>query len=760
MAKNANKLNRKVLQNLRTSTQTNEYILDNLSGLTAFGEIAVKMGTGDTVEEKRKDTSIYTLAADGIVAVRFPSYETVQEMINGGASIYVNNIIDAVGLQDDGKIISGDTSVWGTETTYFNSASTVVDAVKALDTNLNSLSGYVADSDYELAHDDNKVVDSLKQVDGRISGTSVNLTSVKLSGYTEGTDADIAETDTLGQALGKLQAQINAMDKAADALTGHIVTTVAEDDGKVTETKALLTDIVLSGYSKTNDTGAIDDNDTLEVALSKLENNATVNAISNADGSINVTTGLTGTDINVNIKSGEHVLAKDGNAGLYTNIKLSGITPSSDIVKEEYVLCGTDDEILGDHIKIYKDQSLVSITLEDNDNSGNTGQYLKYTYIDASGNTQSTYVDVSLLLTQAEFASGVTADNSGIVHGVVDTASEKDENNNPFLTVGADGFKVDGIKNAIDTKINKLDVTGDTVVAGQYVAAIQEADGIVSVKERANVSEAVLNNYAKGSDATAVAATDTVNQAISKLENQVDAAKAAATTKVVEGTDNDHLTVTSAMSESDSSVTYTIELTDVASESALTELSGSVIDEIARAKSAETAIDGAVGLTKGANDESRTWDAAGDYLTGSTVKADMEILDDIIGIVDNTPDDYDVTFSSANTIAQNISDIKRALDEYKLHVIDNKYIDLTITTGSTGTSIEASAITMDIADSTTGSSALVDSWDAKSYLVHELIDNTDTTTGVSDFNVTKVDADEDNGLGYDFTNLTVDCGTF
>ena len=75
----------------------------------------------------------------------------------------------------------------------------------------------------------------------------------------------------------------------------------------------------------------------------------------------------------------------------------------------------------------------------------------------------------------------------------------------------------------------------DAAVAGQYVSAVSETDGVISVK-RLNVADAVLNGYAKGSAPVsgeeAVAATDDVKGAISKLEHQVDAAKAAATAAV------------------------------------------------------------------------------------------------------------------------------------------------------------------------------------------------------------------------------------
>ena len=133
------------------------------------------------------------------------------------------------------------------------------------------------------------------------------------------------------------------------------------------------------------------------------------------------------------------------------DVKLSAVTPSSTTVKEEYALYNGNGAKLGDSIKIYKDQSLVSITLEDNDGSGKTGQYLKYTYIDVNGVTQSTYVNISSLLAEAEFKSGVTADSNGIVHGVVDSASEK------FLTVGANGFKLSGVQDAINSAMGGVD---------------------------------------------------------------------------------------------------------------------------------------------------------------------------------------------------------------------------------------------------------------------------------------------------------------
>ena len=133
------------------------------------------------------------------------------------------------------------------------------------------------------------------------------------------------------------------------------------------------------------------------------------------------------------------------------DVKLSAVTPSSTTVKEEYALYNGNGAQLGDRIKIYKDQSLVSITLEDNDGSGKTGQYLKYTYIDANGDTQSTYVDVSKLLVEAEFKDGLVVSGNGEVSVKIDASSET------FLTVSSEGIKLSGVQNAINSAISGVD---------------------------------------------------------------------------------------------------------------------------------------------------------------------------------------------------------------------------------------------------------------------------------------------------------------
>ena len=184
------------------------------------------------------------------------------------------------------------------------------------------------------------------------------------------------------------------------------------------------------------------------------------------------------------------------------DVKLSAVTPSSTTVKEEYALYNGNGAQLGDSIKIYKDQSLVSITLEESDGSGKTGQYLKYTYIDVNGDTQSTYVNISSLLVEAEFKSGVTADSNGIVHGVVDSASES------FLTVGANGFKLSGVQDAINNAINGLDSTG-TTSEFHAITSITITDGkITEVGQTDKINSAITSVSAETVDLSGVKNAD------------------------------------------------------------------------------------------------------------------------------------------------------------------------------------------------------------------------------------------------------------
>ena len=264
------------------------------------------------------------------------------------------------------------------------------------------------------------------------------------------------------------------------------------------------------------------------------------------------------------------------------------------------------------HVGATADASTGTITDGDGEDA------LLIEYVNGSGVYTLVAVPIGAFLKEAEFKDGLQV-NNGEVSVKIDSSSEKDTQSTPadFLTVSANGVKIQGIKAEIERKIAALDVT-DAAVAGKYVSSVSETDGKIAVI-RANVSDAVLNGYEKGTKpaSTAIAATDDVKGALAKLEHQIDDAKAA-TTKVVEGTDaGNNMEIVNA-NNADGSVTYTVNLTDVASKAALDA-------EI----TARKAVDGQSGQTYAAN-------ASANYINNATSLNDADVkLDAALKTVSN-----------------------------------------------------------------------------------------------------------------------------
>lgn len=451
-------------------------------------------------------------------------------------------------------------------------------------------------------------------------------------------DAIISSSTSITDAVNDIADYIQTMDLTqVGGTSGDVITAVSQADGKVSATKSSLTDVVMTGYSKTSDTGTIAATDTVEQAFSKLENTVAKNTVSSNDKTITInTTGAT-TDLSVHVDG--TTLVKDATEGTISSaLKVIKVIPEGTAGTDEVVdanlgtniqeayrlVYGNSTTAIGKQINIYKDSALKEVYLGTQSDTVNpsTGevtkqqsgdpQSLNFVYHLTDNTYSITKVDVSKFLSESEFADGLQVANH-VVSVKIDSSSEKDSQGTPadFLTVGSGGIKVSGIKAEIDRKIAALDVTTDAAVAGQYVAAIEETDGLVAVKTRANVSEAVLNNYSKGSSADPVAATDTVNAAISKLENQVDAAKNAATaahTAVEHATGNTHVTVTSSKDTTTGKVTYTVNETNIAD-----------ADDLTAEITARKAVDGQSGNTYTAN-------AGTNYISNATSLNDADVL--------------------------------------------------------------------------------------------------------------------------------------
>ena len=243
----------------------------------------------------------------------------------------------------------------------------------------------------------------------------------------------------------------------------------------------------------------------------------------------NTDAGITSTNAQAAFKE-----LKDGiNAvgGAAKSYKIVATKPASDNTLAEYKIqekVGSDgtwsDVNDSATIVVPKDQHLKNVELvnqkpadtEHGEAGPVSGQFLKFTYVLTNGSESDVYVNVSAFLTENEFGNGLQVSNAGVVSVKIDETSEG------FLTVSEAGVKLSGVKNAIDDAVKALDVN-DAAATGQYVSSVSETDGKIAVS-RLNVSDAALNGYAKGTNADASLATDSLKAALGKPENQVDKA--------------------------------------------------------------------------------------------------------------------------------------------------------------------------------------------------------------------------------------------
>ena len=351
------------------------------------------------------------------------------------------------------------------------------------------------------------------------SGNTVEANLTALSG----TSSDASGVTSVWGAKAYADDLISTLDYTDAAVAGQYVSQVTQSDGKIAVVRVELPSSADTAVAKKFVTAVAEDKGQIVVSRGEISSSAeTMVLTDNADGGVNFEVNIDGVSIVQDPTSKKLKVADTALTQYYGDEKtvhaevdstnntktfstllkiVKNANPSETEVKEEYFLANADGTAItgADTIKIYKDSHIVSITYITD--SGDTHyQNLEYKYIDASGATKTEYVDISSLVLEAEFASGVTITNH-VAHGVVDPQSEKDSQSTPvdFLTVGADGFKVSGIKDEIDRKINALDATVTDATSGNHVTiTIEEVDGKL-VQSGLTIEE---NDIASASDLT------------------------------------------------------------------------------------------------------------------------------------------------------------------------------------------------------------------------------------------------------------------
>lgn len=353
----------------------------------------------------------------------------------------------------------------------------------------------------------------------------------------------------------------------ADAIAALKENTV--NGQKITENPVIDgSNVSLTGYSKPSAGGAVAPTDKVNDAIGKLEydldtaestleqavqdindlqEQATTNKVEAADKSVVVTPSEgQKTTIKVNVKSGDNALKLDAENGLYVDqsalasyegkeaIAIAD-KAESEGVKEISLKINANDKVLTqaaegllaninltwsttDGLKLIgknsteiasipasdfiKDGMLQSVELkvasEDEPiGEATTGTFLVFTFnVDAGSKVIN--VNVTDLIDVYTASTGIKLEGKKFI-AVIDPASEA------FLTVGADGIKLSGVQNAINAAkatvdaytVNAKAISSNPVLSGADIA---------------------LTGYSTV-EGGAVAATDTINQAINKLDD-------------------------------------------------------------------------------------------------------------------------------------------------------------------------------------------------------------------------------------------------
>ena len=495
----------------------------------------------------------------------------------------------------------------------------IQEAINALDSTL-TLSGSSATD----AH-----FTQVSIVDGKLNPTTSTGSNIDLAHLVDMTtsndpNAFLSANDTIHGALRKIEDFILGMDKAASVAAGKVVTTVSETNGTVSETKAYIKDLQIGNAADTaagvytRDTTAtlpITSNDTISTVLSKIENGiADAAEAADVDGKT-IVKGDNGLETAVSVVYVPAVPASGDDPAVPAKIELQdneGTTLSSvnvsDIIGSGFIkssLYNPSTGILtlvfdaGGVERTYNINLADLFDFQDIIIKSDSTDYLSWTTATPEGDTKQAQLGIKLATVTYTAPSGsnpatltVNQTNGKVVNGdaitavknYVDNLDSKSvksatvngvagtgtvTNNNLDLTVAGNNVPLTGYQAltpgstaetvniaATDTtnqaiaKIEKavnsneavtaaaltdLDTTKIDVINVNGVQSKTPAAGDVVASVTIDGGDIKLTGYQKPASTSAIAATDTVNDAIGKLEKGLEAAVAGGVQSVVGG---------------------------------------------------------------------------------------------------------------------------------------------------------------------------------------------------------------------------------
>ena len=255
-------------------------------------------------------------------------------------------------------------------------------------------------------------VAEIARVDGRIDSSNTNLSELSASTktFSASTVAEIVRLDT------KIEDEETRATTAENSISANVTTLSSTTEAFSAATVA---------------------------EIARIDATATRNKVKSTGNTIVVTEATEGTNLETNIDN-KTILSNNGE--LKTGLKVAPLAPSElqSNVREAFRLVDNEGTPVDNTIiKIYKSSSLVSIELINVDGI----DYVRITYIDNEGVTQTMDLNIQKLIFEAEFKDGLVVNENGEVRVKIDPTSEV------FLTVSSEGIKVSGLQNAINTAV-------------------------------------------------------------------------------------------------------------------------------------------------------------------------------------------------------------------------------------------------------------------------------------------------------------------
>lgn len=352
----------------------------------------------------------------------------------------------------------------------------------------------IAKLDKTVTHTDtNKhVTVNIIEADGLLSSVEVTTADIASAALLGTKDDTSAKATAFGYIKKEAEDRAKAITDAVAALDGTVAATAESNNQYSVLTGVTQVDGVVTGKT--------------EVTLAAVAKTGSASDVANAaipaDGTY---AAVEGENVSAQIasiaKTIKGITTTQSNAFKYITVKLSDteVTELKDSnVKEAYKVVAYIGEsyasasvkkTVGDIIKIYKDATVHEIYLGSTDDTINestgtiskvtpideTKSSLNYAYIMAGGTYAMAKIPVSSILSEAQFKNGLQVSKTGEVSVKKDGASER------FLDVTADGVKISGVQDAIDSAIKALGIekTG-TSTDGKVSVTVAETDGKIS----------------------------------------------------------------------------------------------------------------------------------------------------------------------------------------------------------------------------------------------------------------------------------------